>query len=49
MSAEEIAKELDELITDDSTYVLTSVEAMTKAIELMQARLINVTRIKKAG
>ena len=46
---EEMQEGLDELITDPSTYVLTSVEAMTKAIELMQARLANIIPIKKAG
>jgi len=49
MTQEEMQEGLDELITDPSTYVLTSVEAMTKAIELMQARLANIIPIKKAG
>ena len=46
MTEAELAEQIAELITDPSTYVLVSVEAMAKAIELMQARLANVIPIK---
>ena len=46
MTEAELAEQIAELITDPSTYVLVSVEAMAKAIELLQARLANVIPIK---
>ena len=46
---EEMQEALDELITDPSTYVITSVEAMEKARDVINARLAHITPIKKAG
>jgi len=49
MTQEEMQEGLDELITDPSTYVITSVEAMKKARDVINARLANIIPIKKAG
>jgi len=49
MTQEEMQEGLDELITDPSTYVITSVEAMEKARDVINARLANIIPIKKAG
>ena len=46
---EEIQESVDVLITDPSTYVIASVEAMEKARDVINARLANITPIKKAG
>ena len=46
---EEMQESIDVLITDPSTYVIASVEAMEKARDIINARLANITPIKKAG
>jgi len=49
MTDEETKKGVDEFITDPGTYVIASVEAMEKARDVINARLANITPIKKVG